>query len=87
MIIFFDLKPVQNVCWYIISLIIVVFLFYSFKVKLLRSKDKFAEDGLGRSMGCGFVEFTQHEAALRALRAINNNPSLFGPSRVSYIGL
>ena len=48
----------------------------------MRSKDKFTEEGLGRPLGFGFVEFTQHEAALKALRAINNNPSIFGPQRV-----
>ncbi len=52
------------------------------QVKLMRSKDKFTEEGLGRPLGFGFVEFTQHEAALKALRAINNNPSIFGPQRV-----
>ena len=48
----------------------------------MRSKDKFTDDGLGRPLGYGFVEFAKHESALRALRAVNNNPSIFGASRV-----
>ena len=51
----------------------------------MRSKDKFTEEGLGRPLGFGFVEFTQHESALNALRDINNNPSIFGAQRVRRI--
>ena len=53
----------------------------------MRSKDKFTDEGLGRPLGYGFVEFTQHEAALRVLRSINNNPSVFGPHRVKWNSL
>jgi RNA recognition motif-containing protein len=34
-------------------------------------------DGLPKSRGFGFVEFSTHEAALAALRQINNNPLVF----------
>ena len=50
----------------------------------MRSKERFTSDGLGRSMGYGFVEFTEHSSALTALRAINNNPEIFGPRKVKY---
>ena len=48
----------------------------------MRSKDKFDDIGLGKPLGFGFVEFTQHEPALRALRSLNNNPDIFGPHKV-----
>lgn len=51
------------------------------QVKLMRSKDKFDDNGLGKPLGFGFVEFTQHEPALRALRSLNNNPDIFGPHK------
>ncbi|MBN3271110.1 RBM28 protein, partial [Polyodon spathula] len=36
---------------------------------------------LGRSLGYAFVEFTEHENALKALRYLNNNPNIFGPEK------
>lgn len=33
---------------------------------------------LGRSKGFGFLSFTNHEDALKVLRKLNNNPSIFG---------
>ncbi|MGH0158421.1 UNVERIFIED_CONTAM: hypothetical protein FKN15_035639 [Acipenser sinensis] len=36
---------------------------------------------LGRSLGYAFVEFTEHEHALKALRHLNNNPNIFGPEK------
>ncbi|XP_075862712.1 RNA-binding protein 28 isoform X1 [Microcebus murinus] len=35
----------------------------------------------GQSLGYAFVEFQEHEHALRALRHINNNPEIFGPQK------
>lgn len=40
------------------------------------------ENGVGKSKGHGFVSFTTHEAALKALRSINNNPTIFSASNV-----
>lgn len=37
-------------------------------------------DGKGKSKGFGFVNFTEHEHALTALRSINNNPEVFTPN-------
>ena len=53
-------------------------------MKILRSTEKVSSEGIGRSKGCGFVEFDTHEAALAALRATNNNPNTFGPEKVNY---
>lgn len=38
--------------------------------------------GKGKSKEYGFVTFTTHEDALKALRSINNNPNIFSKSRV-----
>lgn len=38
--------------------------------------------GKGKSKEYGFVAFTTHEDALKALRSINNNPNIFSKSRV-----
>ena len=51
------------------------------KVLIIRSKDRLDSSGRGRSMGYGFVEFTNHKDALEALRATNNNPATFGADR------
>ncbi len=48
----------------------------------MRSKERVDVRGVGRSMGYGFVEFTDHDSALSALRATNNNPDLFGKDKV-----
>ena len=45
------------------------------------SKERFTGEGVGRSVGYGFVEFTEHSSALTALRTINNNPEILGPSK------
>ena len=57
-----------------------------FQVKILRSTDKVDAKGVGRSKGCGFVEFTTHESALAALRAVNNNPDILPLQRVGCVG-
>lgn len=51
------------------------------KALIIRSKDRMDSSGRGRSMGYGFVEFTNHKDALAALRATNNNPDIFGADR------
>lgn len=38
--------------------------------------------GKGKSKEYGFVTFTTHEDALKALRSINNNPNIFSKHRV-----
>eukprot|EP00050_Salpingoeca_kvevrii_P002350 m.191224 g.191224 ORF g.191224 m.191224 type:complete len:516 (+) comp10592_c1_seq1:4188-5735(+) len=51
------------------------------QAKIVRSKDRVDSSGKGRSRGFGFVEFEDHDAALRALRQLNNNPECFGDER------
>jgi nucleolar protein 4 len=47
------------------------------QAKVVFDKEKLGPDGLPKSKGYGFVEFSIHEHALHALRAINNNPTFF----------
>ena len=42
-------------------------------------------DGLPRSRGLGFVEFTEHEHAICALRQLNNNPAPFGKLQLAVV--
>ncbi|KAL6478883.1 hypothetical protein MHYP_G00123160 [Metynnis hypsauchen] len=36
---------------------------------------------MGKQLGYGFVEFKEHERALKALRHLNNNPNIFSASK------
>ena len=47
------------------------------QVKILMDEERPDPDGNPRSKGIGFVEFTEHEHALCALRQLNNNPAAF----------
>ena len=49
--------------------------------KLLFDPTRPDENGKPRSRGIGFVEFAEHEHALAALRALNNNPTTFTSQR------
>lgn len=46
----------------------------------LRQLDK---DGKPISKGYGFVSYTEHDHALAALRAVNNNPDVFNKIKVT----
>jgi len=37
---------------------------------------------IGKSKEYGFVAFTTHEDALKALRSLNNNPNIFSKNKV-----
>ncbi|KAL7749651.1 RNA recognition motif-containing protein [Sorochytrium milnesiophthora] len=53
---------------------------------VIRSKDRIeASTNLGRSKGFGFVEFVSHPMALKCLRYLNNNPTVFGPARRPFV--
>ena len=49
--------------------------------KLLYDPTRPDAEGKPRSRGIGFVEFAEHEHALVALRALNNNPEVFNKAR------
>jgi nucleolar protein 4 len=51
------------------------------QARLLRDTSRVNSAGTAASRGMGFVEFLQHEDALAALRAMNNNPTIFGKDR------
>jgi nucleolar protein 4 len=42
---------------------------------------KLLTDSAGTPKGFAFVEFVSHELALNGLRSLNNNPTIFGPSK------
>ena len=43
--------------------------------------DMKSDQKFGKSKGFGFVEFTEHNHALKALRHLNNNPNIFSPQK------
>lgn len=47
------------------------------QAKILVDEARPGADGAPRSKGIGFIEFTEHEHALCALRQLNNNPDAF----------
>ncbi|KAL3843426.1 hypothetical protein ACJIZ3_000829 [Penstemon smallii] len=48
------------------------------QIKILKDSKKGKEGEKGYSRGVAFLEFTEHEHALVALRVLNNNPNTFG---------
>ncbi|KAK9829098.1 hypothetical protein WJX72_003878 [[Myrmecia] bisecta] len=51
------------------------------QVKILVDENKVGPDGRPKSRGMGFIEFSEHEHALCALRELNNNPTAFSRDR------
>ncbi len=51
------------------------------QARLLRDSTRLDGAGQQRSRGMGFVDFVRHQDALAALRALNNNPTIFGKER------
>ncbi|KAL7307265.1 hypothetical protein TKK_0000462 [Trichogramma kaykai] len=51
------------------------------EAKVMRDLRNLDDKGNAKSKEHGFITFTRHEDALRALRAINNNPSIFTRQR------
>ncbi|CAH1251114.1 RBM19 [Branchiostoma lanceolatum] len=49
--------------------------------RVMRDLKNVNSQGVGKSRGYGFVSFSQHDHALRALRETNNNPNLFPDGR------
>lgn len=55
------------------------------QAKILRDPERIdPADGLPRSRGLGFVEFSEHEHAICALRHLNNNPAPFSEDSYFY---
>jgi len=49
--------------------------------RVMRRTEKVDLKGQAVSRGFGFVDYSKHEHALVALRSVNNNPNIFGPSQ------
>ncbi|KAJ8032517.1 RNA-binding protein 28 [Holothuria leucospilota] len=56
------------------------------EAKVMRDTSKVGENGQGKSLGYGFVSFSDHQHALEALRAVNNNPDYFGADKRPIVG-
>uniref|UniRef100_A0A1B6MTY9 RRM domain-containing protein n=1 Tax=Graphocephala atropunctata TaxID=36148 RepID=A0A1B6MTY9_9HEMI len=50
------------------------------ETRIMRNLKQVDSKGVSISKGFGFVSFEKHEDALKALRCINNNPSVFTPT-------
>ena len=48
----------------------------------MRDLKRVNSQGVGKSLGFGFINFKEHKHALSALRTTNNNPELFGEKKV-----
>nr|CAB3265475.1 RNA-binding protein 28 [Phallusia mammillata] len=51
------------------------------EARIMRDRNTVNSDGVARSLGFGFINFTKHEHALAALREVNNNPKVFGATK------
>lgn len=56
------------------------------EARVMRDLKNVDATGKGKSKEYGFVAFTTHEDALKALRSINNNPNIFSKSRRPIVG-
>lgn len=52
-------------------------MFLQVQIKILKDSKKVKEGEKGRPRGVAFLEFTEHEHALVALRVLNNNPGRY----------
>lgn len=50
----------------------------------MRDRKRVNSQGVGKSLGFGFINFKEHKHALEALRSTNNNPELFGDKKVNF---
>lgn len=51
------------------------------QARIERDSSKFDRDGLPKSRGFGFVQFVDPDHALICLRALNNNPTIWGQQK------
>lgn len=54
-----------------------------FQAVVMRNLKNVDAKGVAISKEYGFVTFKEHEDALKALRAINNNPNIFNSNKVN----
>lgn len=73
----FAVLPLPSDCIHVLLLCL--------QVKILRETGKVGSDSDSKSKGLAFVEFTEHEHALCALRQLNNNPTPFGECRICHL--
>jgi len=53
----------------------------------MRDLSRVGASGTGKSRGYAFVNFAEHSDALRALKATNNRPEIFGDNKVGVLSL
>jgi len=51
----------------------------------MRDLSRVGPSGVGKSRGYAFINFTEHSDALRALKATNNRPEIFGGNKVGVL--
>ncbi|EDV19735.1 uncharacterized protein TRIADDRAFT_61835 [Trichoplax adhaerens] len=56
------------------------------KVTIMRDRNRINSHGIAKSRGFGFMELLNHDDALKILRAINNNPHIFGSEKRLIVG-
>ncbi|XP_002731716.1 RNA-binding protein 28-like, partial [Saccoglossus kowalevskii] len=49
------------------------------EARVMRDMGRVNSRGVPKSLGYAFIEFTEHEHALKALRHVNNNPEIYEP--------
>lgn len=55
----------------------------TYQCRIMRDFARVNAEGVGKSKGFAFCNFTLHEHALQVLRQLNNNPSTFESNKVS----
>jgi len=53
----------------------------------MRDLSRVGPSGVGKSRGYAFINFTEHSDALRALKATNNRPEIFGGNKVGVVAV
>ena len=59
------------------------FVNFLLQCRIMRDMTQVNSQGVGKSRGFAFINFTEHAHALQALRSTNNSPEIFGEKKVS----